>query len=200
MNLLAFTDTHNSKRALRSIAALCKKKNPDMLVCCGDISLFEMNLQKVLKSLTSLKKPMVIVNGNHEGNRKMERMCLKFPDIHFIHNGYFAYGDFLFLGYGGEGFSINDPYFIKSAKVFERIIKTHKGKKMILVTHAPPYGTKLDRLPGGYCGNKSIRKFIEKHKPAYAFCGHIHENFGRQDKIKNTPVMNPGPFGKIISI
>ena len=200
MKLLAFTDTHNSRKALKSIAALSKKNNPDVLLCCGDISLFELNLNKVLKALSSLKKPLILVNGNHEDETHMAKLCRKFKTIHFIHGRGVSIGDYLFLGYGGDGFSIVDPYFLGIAKSFEKIIKMNHGKKIILITHAPPNHTKIDKLPGGYCGNKSIRKFIEKHQPTYAFCGHIHENFGKTDKIKKTIVMNPGPFGKIINI
>ncbi|HLD86887.1 MAG TPA: metallophosphoesterase [Candidatus Nanoarchaeia archaeon] len=200
MKLLAFTDTHNSKKALKSIVALSKKHNPDLLICCGDISWFELNLHAILKSLAALKKPIIMVNGNHEDDRHLARMSKKFRNIYFIHGSGISLGDYLFLGYGGDGFSIVDPYFLKIAKSFEKIIKKNKGKKIILLTHAPPNRTKLDKLPGGYCGNKSIRQFIEKHQPAYAFCGHIHENFGRTDRIKRTLVMNPGPFGKIVRL
>ncbi len=200
MKLLAFTDTHNSKKAIRRIAQLSKRHDPDIILCCGDISIFEINLHRVLKSLNALKKPLILINGNHEDDRVMERLCRKFKNIHFIHGKSFIYEDFLFLGYGGDGFSIVDPYFISLAKKFEKEARKNKDKKIILLTHAPPSRTKLDKLPGGYCGNKSIRKFIEKCQPIYAFCGHIHENFGKQDKIKKTVVINPGPFGKVLRI
>src|SRR3989338_1363225 len=176
MKLLAFTDIHNSKKALKTIASLCKKHNPDILLCCGDISFFELNINKVLKSLASLKKPIIMVNGNHEDDEHMARLCRKFKNIHFIHGQGIVLEDILFLGYGGDGFSIIDHYFNRIARSFEKVIKHNKVKKIILLTHAPPNRTKLDRLPGGYCGNKSIRRFIEKHQPSYAFCGHIHRS------------------------
>ena len=104
------------------------------------------------------------------------------------------------MGYGGDGFSIVDPLFTRIAAPFRRIINDNGGKKTVLVTHAPPYGTKLDNVHGGHSGNKSIRKFIEKCQPCLLFCGHIHENSGKQDRIKKTVVVNPGPFGKIVEI
>lgn len=200
MKLLVFTDTHNSKKALKGVAALCRKHEPDAIVCCGDISIFEMNLGNVIRLLAGLKKPLVIVNGNHEGERSMAKLCRRFPNAHFVHDSYEIIGDALFLGYGGDGFSVIDPAFVKVSKSLGRTITANRGRKIVLVTHAPPYGTKLDKVFGSHSGNKSIRKFVERWQPAYHFCGHIHENFGKQDKIRKTVVMNPGQFGKIVNI
>ena len=83
---------------------------------------------------------------------------------------------------------------------FNDAIKNNKDKKIILLTHAPPYRTKLDKLGRNYAGNKSFRNFIEKYKIDLHICGHLHENFGKEDKIKNTKIINPGPFGKIVEI
>ncbi len=78
---------------------------------------------------------------------------------------------------------------------------------VILNTHVPPYNTRLDLAPkldknlrpvtamGSpvmvHVGSKSVRKFIEKYQPMIGLHGHIHESYA-SDKIKNTPVVNPG--------
>jgi len=36
--------------------------------------------------------------------------------------------------------------------------------------------------------------------PVLVLCGHFHENFRKQDKIKNTLIINPGPDGTIINV
>lgn len=89
---------------------------------------------------------------------------------------------------------------LSNLSLTKRLILYHKDKKIILVTHAPPYKTRLDKLAGEHCGNKSIRNFIEKSRSDLVICGHLHENFGREDKIKRTRIINPGHFGKVISI
>ncbi len=200
MKLLVCTDIHSSRKALKKIAALAKQENPDAIVCCGDLSLFEIHLKMVIRSLANLKRPLIVVHGNHEEPGTFKKMCKQYRHVHFIHGSHFAIDDCLFLGYGGDGFSVVDPLFMLYARQFEKIIRQHKGKKVILVTHAPPQKTRLDKINGSHCGNKSIRQFIDKFQPAYAFSGHLHENFGKQDKIKNTIVMNAGPLGKIIEI
>jgi len=80
------------------------------------------------------------------------------------------------------------------------IKKNDKYKKKVLVVHGPPYGTRLDKLGRNHAGNKSIRYFIERNNINYVICGHLHENFGKEDRIKKTNVINPGPFGKIIDL
>ena len=80
------------------------------------------------------------------------------------------------------------------------IKKKIEGKKIIFITHGPPYGTKIDLLGTNYAGNKSYTNFIKKEKPILALCGHLHENFGKTDQIGPSKLMNPGPEGEIIDI
>jgi uncharacterized protein len=200
MKLLICTDIHSSRKALVKITALAKKENPDAIVCCGDLSMFEIHLKMVIRSLASLKRPLILIHGNHEEPSTFRKMCKPYKHAHFIHGNHLILGDYLFLGYGGDGFSVVDPLFTLYAKQFEKILRQHNDKKVVLVTHAPPQKTKLDRIHGHHCGNKTLRQFVEKHQPLFHFCGHIHENFGKQDRIKKTTIINAGPFGKIVEI
>ena len=201
MKILAFTDIHNSASALKKIAHKVKTQKPDLLVCAGDISIFEQGITGVLRKLNKLGKEIVIVHGNHEDVSTFSKLSKIFKNITFIHKKHLIKENMLYLGYGGDGFSLIDREFEKTAKKnFKQIIKNNNDKKIILVTHAPPYKTKLDRLFEEHCGNKSIRHFIEKNKIDLLICGHLHENFGKEDKIGKTKVINPGPFGKMIEI
>ncbi|HZX44462.1 MAG TPA: metallophosphoesterase [Candidatus Nanoarchaeia archaeon] len=198
MKLLAFVDLHGNQKALKDIQK--KSRHADMIVCAGDISLFENSLDSLLLQLELLKKPVIIIPGNHEDEHDLRLASSVFGNIHDINNRSYMIGDYLFLGYGGGGFCRVDKKFDKIAKKFTLIIKKNKGKKIILVTHAPPYRTNLDNIEGDSCGNKAIRNFIDKVKPDLVISGHLHENAGKGDKIKNTRLINPGPFGKIIVI
>lgn len=201
MKILAFTDIHGSLLALRRIEQKAKSQNPDVIVCAGDISIFEHGIIGLTKRLNKLNKKIIMVHGNHEDERTFIRLSNLFKNIIFIHKKCFIEDNVLFLGYGGGGFSITDKAFDKVAKAkFRKIIKQNKGRKIILVTHAPPNRTKLDKLIQGHCGNKPIRNFVEKNKVDLLICGHLHENFGKEDKIGKTKAINPGPFGKIAVI
>lgn len=197
MKLLAFTDTHGSLTALKRLEQKCKAQNPDLLVCAGDISIFEHGILGIFRKLNKLNKKIIIIHGNHEDALTYLKYSRIFKNIIFIHKKYFIYENFLFLGFGGGGFSLRDKEFEKNQLKFKEIIQ-NKYKKLILVTHAPPYRTKLDKVGKNYVGNKSVRNFIEKYKIDLHICGHLHENFGKEDKIGKTKIINPGPFGKIV--
>jgi Icc-related predicted phosphoesterase len=71
-----------------------------------------------------------------------------------------------------------------------------ESSKQVLVTHAPPHKTKLDKIfLGLHVGSKVIREFIDNFQPDLAVCGHIHEARG-VDHIGKTLIINPGPFPK----
>ena len=200
MKILAFTDTHGSLSALRRIEQKVRTQKPDLLVCAGDISIFEHGIFGLMKRLNKLNKKILIIHGNHEDGLTFVRYTKLFKNVIFIHKKYYLENDILFLGYGGGGFSMVDKEFENVTKNFKKIIKSNKDRKIILVTHAPPYKTKVDKLIQGHSGNKSIRHFIEKNNVDLLICGHLHENFGKEDKIGKTKVINPGPFGKMIFI
>ncbi len=198
MKILAFVDVHGSFKALEKIKA--KAKDADIIVCAGDISIFENNLNRLLMELNKLNKITLIIPGNHEDDSDLSHLTKFFDNITDIHKKSFVKENYLFLGYGGSGFSMVDREFIKTSKRFEKEIGKNKDKKVILVTHAPPYKTKIDKIMGEYCGNKSIKNFILKVKPDLVVSGHLHENAGKEDKIKKIKLINPGSFGKVITL
>ena len=200
MKILAFTDIHGSLHAINRIEQKTRTQKLDLLVCAGDISIFESGITGIFRRLNKMNKEILIVHGNHEDEKTFIKASKTFKNVNFIHKKHFIKDDVLFLGYGGGGFSIVDRDFERVSHTFKKIIKENSAKKIILVTHAPPYKTKLDKLVEGHCGNKSIRHFIEKNRIDYLICGHLHENFGKEDKIHGAKIINPGPLGKIIVV
>ena len=194
MKILAFVDIHGNMAALDEV--MKKSRKADVLVCGGDLSIFENNLDKILKKLNSVQKPVLVVHGNHESEDVIINSIKTFHNIINLHQSTRSINEFNFVGHGGGGFSAVDTEFEK----FGRSIAHLLTSRTVLVTHAPPHKTRLDKLNGDYRGNKSIRQFIEKYQPALAISGHLHENAGKQDKIKDTIVLNPGPKGKIIDL
>ena len=200
MKILAFTDIHGSLSALRRIGQKVKSQNPDLLVCAGDITIFERGIIAILRRLNKLNKKIIIIHGNHEDSSTFIKFSKLFKNIIFIHKKSFIEDNVLFLGFGGGGFALVDKKFEKVSIKFKKTIKNNQDKKTILITHAPPYKTRLDKLIQGHCGNKSIRHFIERNKIDLLICGHLHENFGKEDKIGKAKVINPGPYGKIVEV
>ena len=202
MEILAFVDLHGSAKALKKIETESKKAG--LIVCAGDLTIFENNITRLFARLNKLGKPVLIIPGNHESNEHISYLTNVFENIEDIHEKAFAIGNYLFLGYGGGGFSMVDKHFERISKNFEKKIikfrKHNQDAKIILITHAPPYNTKIDNIMGNPCGNKSIKNFIKKVRPDLVVSGHLHENAGKEDKEGKTLLVNPGPFGKIVEV
>ena len=203
MKILAFTDLHGHIRLLKGMRK--KAANADIIVCAGDFTVFQTNMKKVLEEINRLGKEagkkVLLINGNHEDERAVEKLCSRLESIVFIHKKIYSCNSgkksFLFAGYGGMGFSMRDKGFERFAKGLAGLAKK---RNLILVTHAPPYGCRLDNLWARDCGNMSITAFIMKEKPLLSISGHFHEHFGDEDKIGRTKVVNPGPEGRIIEL
>ncbi|MBW2966404.1 metallophosphoesterase [Candidatus Woesearchaeota archaeon] len=197
MKILTFVDLHGNMSALKKLVERAKKDDIELIICAGDISAFSDKLNKLIGEFSKVKKPFLIIPGNHEEDDELEKACNPFNNCVNIHKKGFSGEDFTVLGYGGGGFSEIDKRFDRLAKSFKKMIKKDK---VILVTHAPPYNTNVDRINKRPCGNKSIRNFILEVKPDLVVCGHLHENAGKMDKIGKTLVINPGYKGKVISL
>jgi Icc-related predicted phosphoesterase len=75
------------------------------------------------------------------------------------------------------------------------MIHVPAGKLLIMVSHQPPAGTLNDQVsPGVHVGSKSVRHFIEKHRPLVCFTGHIHEGIAIDHIV--TVIVNPGLPGR----
>jgi Icc-related predicted phosphoesterase len=71
----------------------------------------------------------------------------------------------------------------------------------VLVCHAPPHGTELDRIrPGLHAGSTAVRDFIQKYQPGYFFCGHIHEAEGVAIEMGKTRARNVGKKGYLLEL
>ena len=68
----------------------------------------------------------------------------------------------------------------------------------ILVAHAPPFDSRLDRLPNldQPIGSRGVRRFIEQHRPLCALHGHVHDSpavtGSFADEIGGVLCINPG--------
>jgi uncharacterized protein len=206
MNLLVCNDIHGSTAALKKLKK--KAANSDIILCSGDFTIFGHDIEKILEEFDSWKKPVLLITGNHEDPEEVQEIIERFDNLILLNDKAYEIGNLLFIGIEGNGFSKIDPLFEEISSHFKPFIKEKrkefKNKKehlhFILMTHAPPYGTLCDLLvEDEHCGNKSIRDFIIKTKPDINICGHIHENNESLDSIKDTVIMNPGPYGRIIS-
>lgn len=203
MKILAFTDLHASITELKKIEGKIKKYNPEAIFCCGDFTIFEQNIEAVLRKLDALGLPVYLIHGNHEMDAVVKKLCTKTKNVQFVHNKIFPLGDYTVVAHGGGGFYGRGK--LAGDKEFEEFVKKNKDKitgKIILLTHAPPANSALDYIDwmDDHVGCKSYMDFIKENKPVLALSGHIHETFGIIQKLGKTTLCNPGPGGKIITL
>lgn len=195
MKLLFFADIHNDESAVDEIIDRVKKEKIDFLVCAGDLSEFGVGLKKLAKKLSNAA-PLYILPGNHEDDGEIEELDSKIKNVHDLHLKAIHLGDVLLLGCGGGGFSHKHAPFEECKKYFKEELRKFKdSRKAVLVTHAPPYKTKMDLIMGEHTGVIALKKFIEKEELGLVICGHLHENAGKKEIINDTIVTNPGKKG-----
>jgi Icc-related predicted phosphoesterase len=71
----------------------------------------------------------------------------------------------------------------------------------VLICHAPPLNTALDRIREGlHGGSRAVREYIDKYQPRYFFCGHIHEAEGVVIQMGATRAQNVGKHGYLLEL
>ncbi len=203
MKILAFTDLHASVTEYKKVQAKVKKEKPDYIFCLGDFTIFEQNIEAVIRKISELKKPTLVLHGNHETDVIVKKLCQRHPNLKFAHRKIITIGEYTIVAHGGGGFYGQGK--VRGDKDFDKFIKENKTKlkgKIILLTHAPPAHTKLDYLEwlDDYVGCASYGEFVRKYKPILALSGHLHETFGVKQKIGKTLVCNPGPEGMVFKL
>ncbi len=203
MKILAFTDLHAGVTAYKKIQAKIKKEKPDYIFCLGDFTIFEQNIEAVLRKISEFKKPTFIIHGNHETDVIVKRLCKRHPNLAFIHRKLVKLGEYIVIAHGGGGFYGQGK--IAGDKDFDSFVRENKAKlkgKLIFLTHAPPGHTKLDYLEwlDDHVGCASYGEFVKKYKPVLALSGHLHENFEVKYKSGTTLICNPGPEGMVFTL
>ena len=198
MKFLTFSDIHENKKAIAELAKRAREKDIDFCVCAGDFSTFGKGVEFVFKTFQETGKKLYIIPGNHEEREGLlEKVVPVFSNVVLFHRQAVEIDGYVFMGYGGGGFAQEDAVFRKIASQW---YGNFKGKKIVLVTHGPPFATTLDRLEKRHVGSKDYRKFIERIKPKVAISGHLHETVGMTDTIGSTKLVNPGWEGMVIEL
>jgi len=196
MKILAFADMHNSITAYKSVQSKVSKHNPDIIICAGDFTVFEEHIESMISKIDALGKQVLLINGNHEEERVTAKLCSSAKNITFMHKKDVVIDGVRFIGFGGGGFSPREPEFENFAKKLKL-----DNTPIVLITHAPPYSTKIDYLHEDHYGNISYADFIKSNNNVVlALSGHFHENFGGMDKLNRAVVANPGPAGIIFEV
>ena len=171
----------------------------------------------VLKYLDRIGKPVFVVYGNGDivdAFKRKRKKSKKFTvydlkNVKFIDLVSESFEGFYFVGLVDREFIMLKKKRTKGVistrkrlrKKIKKIFKKVDLDKTILMSHRPPYNTKLDRVNdpkipgyGKHYGDEFLRKVIERYQPLLNVCGHMHENQGKI-RVGKTLVVNSG-YGK----
>ncbi|MGB2869757.1 MAG: metallophosphoesterase [Bacteroidota bacterium] len=198
MRIIAFTDIHGSYSKLYEI--LSRESPYDVVIIGGDVTTrgTPKEAEEVIRKVQSFGKPIVAVVGNmdpREMDETFEKLGVSINGKGVVLND---------VGFFGVSASpptpFHTPYEISEDEIMRRAQSGWKeiqsAVRSVFVPHAPPRGTKLDRvLLGSHVGSTAVRDFVDEHHPDVVVCGHIHEARGL-DSLGTTQMVNCGPVGK----
>jgi Icc-related predicted phosphoesterase len=188
MKFLVLTDLHQKKSRIPWINSLIDSEKPDAVLFLGDVT--DMGTAEDAREIvSSIKGKVYCLPGNCDPLDLPQGISSVAVDMH----GKSAQiGDCYVAGLGGSNITIFGTPFELNEEEIDAKLRPISKKGMVLMTHAPAYGT-LDRIPDGTpVGSPAIRKICDEFRPVVALSGHIHEDIGVRF-INGTLFVNPGP-------
>jgi Icc-related predicted phosphoesterase len=197
MKLLVFSDIHGDKRALE----LLMETEADYYFAAGDLANWGKGLDVLAPVLQKRAERMYVLPGNHESEADIARLCEQYG-FHKFHGQTIQIADYTVAGLGySNPTPFNTPGEYSEQELAARLEKFAGLDPLVLICHAPPKGTKLDRAgEGQHYGSTAVRQFVDRHQPVYFYCGHIHEAAGQRDIIGRTLGWNAGKRGQILDL
>ncbi len=194
---LIFSDIHNDARALEKLIGI----EADYYFCAGDLVSWQRGLDKMAEIMKPRADRMYVLPGNHESESDIVQFCAR-HGFHNFHSGKLQAGG---VWIAGLGYSSPTPFHTpgeySEEEMAARLEKFAELKPLVLICHAPPLNTKLDRVRDGlHAGSRAVREFIEKYHPSDFFCGHIHEAEGVVEQMGETRAQNVGKRGHVLEL
>jgi len=195
--LLIFSDIHNDWKRLESLLAT----EADYYIAAGDQVTWSRGIDRCGEILRSRGDKVYVLPGNHESAAQIAGLCARYG-LHDFHERQMQVGRW---HVAGLGYSSPTPFLTpgeySEPEIARRLEPFANLNPLVLICHAPPYGTALDRIrPGLHAGSTAIRDFLQQHQPEHFFCGHIHEAEGVTAEIGKTHARNVGKQGFLLEL
>jgi uncharacterized protein len=193
VKLLAFSDLH---RDLDQAARLVEMSaDADVVIGAGDFASVHEGLEETIEALAEITAPTVLVPGNNETDEALRAASAVWRSATVLHGGGMTIDGVEFFGLGAGvpltpwewSFDLDDDDAMTMLSLCPR--------NAVLVLHSPPRGHCDSNGSGDHFGSPALLRTIEEKAPRLAVCGHIHESWGCESTIGETPVRNLGPKG-----
>ncbi len=197
MRLLIFSDIHNDWKSLERLLAI----EADYYIAAGDQLTWSKGIDRCGEILQSRGDKVYVLPGNHESADQVAGMCARYG-LHDFHERHMQVGRWSVAGLGySNPTPFNTPGEYSEPQLAERLRRFAELDPLVLICHAPPYDTPLDRIRDGlHAGSRSVREFIDQCQPEWFFCGHIHEAEGVSASLGRTRAFNVGKKGHLLEL
>jgi Icc-related predicted phosphoesterase len=193
VKILAFSDLH---RDLAQAATLVEMSaEADVVIGAGDFASVHEGLGETIDALASIEKPTVLVPGNNETEEALREAASGWGSATVLHGGSATIDGVEFFGLGA-GIPVTPwdwSFDLDDGAATAMLGGCPEGA--VLVLHSPPQGHCDTNGGGDHFGSAALFEGIEEKRPRLVVCGHIHESWGCESRIGETPVRNLGPSG-----
>ena len=142
-----------------------------------------------------LNCPVLFVPGNHDLSDPPADVVGSNADGRIVEQA-----GLRIAGFGGAGpkafgfpYEWTEP---EAGASLDKLLSGRQGEIDIFLCHTPPLDTKLDLTDSGeHVGSSAVAAWIERVRPTFFVCGHIHEAWG-VERFGRTPCLNAGALGE----
>lgn len=193
MRLLAFSDLH---RDLGQAAKLVEMSaEADVVIGAGDFASVHEGLEETIGALAAIETPTVLVPGNNETDAALREAAAGWDAAKVLHGEGATIDGVEFYGLGaGVPITPWDWSFDLDDDAAGEMLAACP-ENAVLVLHSPPRGHCDTNGSGDHFGSAALLRAIERKTPRLAVCGHIHESWGCESRVGETPIRNLGPAG-----
>ena len=203
LKVLAFSDIHGDQKAIEQMVMKAEKENVDLVIIAGDFSprhALDTAPPNLVGPFLKLGKRVLVLHGNNETETTLQFLSDRYG-VKSLH-GYAV--EYKGVGIFGAGSASVGPFPTTEKEIFEKLEKgfkyVNKSGKKLMVTHAHPAGSMMEKFTTVFPGSKSVRKAIDQFQPDLVICGHVHEAEGVEEIIGATKVINVAKSGKVFEI
>lgn len=213
MRALCFSDLHKTVSAAARLAERAVVEDVDVLLSAGDLAIDFVHVPELYDALAIAKRPVLCVPGNHDGAEPYARHLGR-AGLTDIDGQRVLVGGVTVVGWGYRwGLSAPaapgwrdppgglpgiapDP----DLQAVSALVADLDPRRVVLVSHLPPWGVKVARTETADLGDKALRRWVEAFQPAAVVCGHVHHARAMTSRIGNTLVVNGGREGFVLRV
>jgi uncharacterized protein len=198
VKLLAFSDLHRDLDQGAKLVDMAA--DADAVIGAGDFASIHEGLEETIGALAAIERPTVLVPGNNETADALRAAAERWPAATVLHGEGTTIDGVEFFGLGA-GIPVTPwewSFDLDDEAAAEMLAPCPAGAVMVL--HSPPRDHCDAAGDGAHFGSPALLAAIEEKRPRLAVCGHIHESWGCESRIGETPVRNLGPAGTWIGV